>query len=472
MKLCSRKRWRFQLFAVLVFCPALLVAQATAVHAQPDTAADTTPLLAGNPDSATTLLKAWIAREYPRMTEPGLSDWERVGMLRAFTHRNMDWASPGALLEANPRIRLQEIPVTELFALFRINRGGVKCGGAAVTLRKLYEVYGYQAVTLDTGFPGTRATHVVVIVKIKDRDRTILSVQDPTFNRSYTIDNRPADVIEMIDTLLHDGKGVVQPTPDDVADMDVIVAAEDARDARIMRELGLNAASVSRTLPDGWLLYRQARPPWLFLDTHASRVLIEHGLPPRIEQLMTRPLYISGNADPVFDVLAQRITPGAYKPDNAQDVAPAVDIRPIARLLTAEDAAFTASNAIWRDTVLFCSGRAENRYTYVVTFQPMTLAKPREVVFEGDLTAGGITVGVTKDNQWHTRTHITTPGVFRSSLLVNEPGTYTLIVANNIAVGPVVNEFVLRVIGWSDEFDVEVPPSNTDLNQLPTTPSP
>lgn len=473
MKLSSPKYWRYPFLAVLLLWPVLHVAQVADVHAQIEVVADTTARTTGHPDSATTLLKAWIAQEFPRMTEQGLTDWERVGMLRAFTHRNMDWASPGALLEADRTFHIQKATAPELFSLFRTNRGGVKCGGAAVTLRKLYELYGYQAVTLDTGFPGTRATHVVVVVKLENGDNTILSVQDPTFNRSYTLDdNRPADVIEMMDAFLNGEQPVVQPTKEDVAVIDVIVAPHDAQDTRVMRELGLDSTDTSRLLPDGRLLFRQARPPRLFLDMHASRVLIEHGLPPRLEQLLTRPLHISGSADPAFDVLAQRIKPGAAKLDDIPDAATTVIIRPVTRLLTADDAAFIASNARWRDTAIICSGRAENRYTYVVSFLPMTLVKPREVIFEGDLTSGGITVGVTKDNQWHTRVDITTPRAFRSSLTIKEPGIYTLIVANNITTGPVVNEFVLRVIGWSDEFDVEASPNNADPKQPPFTSSP
>jgi len=446
--------------AALLLWPALLVAQVAGVHAQPEVVTHTTTGTAGHPDSAITLLRAWIAQEYPRMAEPGLTDWERVGMLRAFTHRNMDWASPGALLEADRSFHIQTASAPELFALFRTNRGGVKCGGAAVTLRKLYELYGYQAVTLDTGFPGTRATHVVVVVKIKNGDNTILSVQDPTFNRSYTLEgNRPADVIEIMDALINGEQPVLQPTKEDVAVIDVIVAPQDAQDTRVMGELGLDSTDASRPLPDGRLLFRQARPPRLFLDSHASRVLIEHGLPPRLEQLLTRPLHISGSADPAFDALANRIKPGTKKLDDVPDTTSAVTIRPIAKLLTEDNAAFTASNAVWRDTAIICSGRAENRYTYVVRFQPLTLTRPREVIFEGDLTSGGLTVGVTRDNQWHTRVNITTPGVFRSSLTINEPGVYTLIVANNLATGPVVNEFVLRVIGWSDELEVDAVPA-------------
>lgn len=471
MKHSSPKYWRCPFLAVLLLWPVSLVAQVAEVRSQTAVVANATARTTGHPDSATTLLKAWVAQEFPRMTEAGLSDWERVGMLRAFTHRNMDWASPGALLEADHHFDIHKASAPELFALFRTNRGGVKCGGAAVTLRKLLELYGYQAVTLDTGFPGTRATHVVVVVKIKCGDKTILSVQDPTFNRSYTLDgNRPADVNEMIDAFLNGEQPVVQPTKEDVAVMDVIVTPQDAQDTRVMRELGLDSTDAFRSLPDGRLLFRQARPPRLFIDMHASRVLIEHGLPPLLERLLTRPLHVSGSADPAFDALASRIKPGTEKLDDVQDATPTVHIRPIARLLTPDDAAFIASNAVWRDTAIVCSGRAENRYTYVVSFQPMTLVRSREVIFEGDLSSGGITVGVTKDNQWHTRVDITTPGAFRSSLTINQPGIYTLIVANNITTGPVVNEFVLRVIGWSDEFDVEALPNNTDPKQPPCAP--
>lgn len=442
---------RFLLFRCVVLLLPFWLTQAVAQDTQPAATSVSVIPAAFLDDAATVLLKAWIAEEYPSVADPRLSDWQRVTLLRDWTHRHIDWASESALLETTPGVNIQNKSAAELFAIFKSDGGGVWCGGAAITLRKLYEAYGYEAVTLDAGFPGTPATHVVTIVRIKTRDGLVLSLQDPTFNHTYVNENRsPIDVVEMMDLLAAGQGNSIYTEAGPCARIDLIVDPKD--EASFLEQTALlKTTNEVTTLPNGRWKFKSRRPLAQFMTGEIAALFHEKGYPPQLRYIFLHPLGTTGSADEDFDRLASRIV--VHVDDTVELPPPQISegSHAVAQVLSAEEATYVADNVKWLDTSLVVSGRAENRFTYLVRFLPVVVTQPRDVVFEGELKTGGITIGVVKDGQWSARHSVNKPGAFHSLLKVEEPGEYTLIIANNIIAGPVVNEAIVRMIGWSEE---------------------
>jgi hypothetical protein len=95
---------------------------------------------------------------------------------------------------------------------------------------RLCQLYGYFALTVDLGFPG-RATHVVTLVRLADHGRDVWSVQDATFDVSYT--SRDGKLFDYLDLLraLRDRQGDrVLVRKGDGRSREVIVAPEDVAD--------------------------------------------------------------------------------------------------------------------------------------------------------------------------------------------------------------------------------------------------
>ncbi|MCE9590352.1 MAG: hypothetical protein K8S99_07495 [Planctomycetes bacterium] len=439
----TRRSIRIALLAAVTLWTAIAPAQTTAPATQP-----TAPV---KDDTATSLLKAWIAEECPTLNDARTTDWERVSLLRDWAHRHLDWASPSALLESDANFNIQNRSAADLFAIYQTDRGGVWCGGAAVTLRKLYEAYGLEAVTLDCGFPDSQTTHVMTIVKVNHKGKALLVLEDPTFNYTY-IDGKgePADVVDLMESIKkkEDGRYFVRMGP--IANLDFLVDPKDVEKLR-NRTAWINRITEKTTLPDGRWKFRVRMTVEEYMVGPVAEAFRSHGYPLQLRYLLLHPLWIAGSADSDFDRLAAHITPATTTVGPA-DTQPADGSKHlIAQVLKRADAAFLASNVAWRDDGLMASGRAENRYTYLATFAPTVLGGPRELVVQGELTSGGVTVGVTRDGQWYSRMNIMTPGPFHSAITITEPGVYTVIVANNLVSGPVQNEFKITAIGWSAE---------------------
>lgn len=391
-------------------------------------------------DTATILLKAWIASELPEIEESHTTDWQRVTLLRDWTHRHMDWATSSARLEVQPGFNFAERTAADLFALFLNDQGGVYCGGAAITLQKLYEAYGYEAATLDNGFPETHTTHVVTVVKIRHGDHTLLSVQDPTFNESYVwADGEPADVIEMIECMEKRDDNSFKPSVGVAATIDLLLDMNDKDrfSNEDWQQMTKDAVPITGGLYKAPHTMQTAEQ---FMNGLAVKEFQAHGYPAKLHYLLLHPLSVSGSTDEDFDRLAMRIEP----------VGPGVvSTTPIATRLKSEQAEYLAANASWTDDGLTVTGPAAGRYTYLVTFQPVRIDSPRELIIEGEIIRGGILFGVTRDGAWHRQMTIRRPGAFRSSITVDEPGVYTVIISNHLVRGPMANEATIHAIGWS-----------------------
>jgi len=391
-------------------------------------------------DTATILLKAWIASELPEIDDPQTTDWQRVTLLRDWTHRHMDWATSSARLEVQPGFSYAEHTAADLFAMFLNDQGGVYCGGAAITLRKLYEAYGYEAATLDSGFPESQTTHVVTVVKIRHGEHSLLSVQDPTFNETYIWkDGEPADVIEMIESMEKREGDSFQPSAGAAATIDLLLDPKDKE--RFSEEAWQQIMNQAVPVAAGWYKTpRTMQTAEQFMSGNAAIEFHTRNYPAKLHYLLLHLLSVTGSTDEEFDRLAMRIEPSGPG---------VVSATPIATRLNSEQTEYLAANTSWTNDGLTVTGPAAGRHTYLVKFEPVQLDTPRELVIEGEIDRGGILFGVTRNGAWHKQMTIQRPGAFRSSIAVDEPGVYTVIISNHLVRGPVVNETRIHAIGWS-----------------------
>ena len=171
-------------------------------------------------------LKQSVAKTYPQINDPNLSDWAKVNLLRRWAYQNSDVAMNNSCLIDNPDLRPQN--AAEIFSKFQQDKGGVYCGGASVFLTKLYQLYGFDAYALNMGKPSLSQslTHVLVLVKIRHNGQEILVVQDALFNNTYThLDRTPLDYFELIKLLKNRQESQVKVVQDQDGDRDTLLCA-------------------------------------------------------------------------------------------------------------------------------------------------------------------------------------------------------------------------------------------------------
>lgn len=139
-------------------------------------------------DTSSILLKQLIMMDFPEIGNEDISDFQKAALLRSWVHQNVDWSSKSALIDNGKDFNLYYRHISEIFAAFFKDEGGVMCGRTAISLMKLYHLYGFTSYTLGYGKAGVM-THAVVLVRIRDDNKEILSIQDPTFDLTYIYPN-------------------------------------------------------------------------------------------------------------------------------------------------------------------------------------------------------------------------------------------------------------------------------------------
>lgn len=147
-------------------------------------------------------LKDIIKKDIPQIDDPSLDNWTKVQLLRQWAGKNTIWGyGSKKKLDTTDKIHYYQKNATEIFTLFHYSKGSVICGGIAYALSQLYLLYGFDTYTLDMGEPGN-FTHVVTLVRIDYDNKSVYSVQDATFDVSYTnTESEPLDYFEMLNLL-------------------------------------------------------------------------------------------------------------------------------------------------------------------------------------------------------------------------------------------------------------------------------
>jgi len=150
-------------------------------------------------------IKEGIIQEYPALLDKSLSDFEKTNLLRDWAYANSvgggstfdehyDWSRSLAQNFVTLTKDFQDLNLSAL------------CGGFAAYCALVYDAFGYEAISFDSGFADNNgATHVVTLCKIWDGEEKWI-LQDPTFNRAYVdADGVPLDIYEIM-TLLKNGQ--------------------------------------------------------------------------------------------------------------------------------------------------------------------------------------------------------------------------------------------------------------------------
>jgi hypothetical protein len=149
-------------------------------------------------NDALLLLKETISTEYPEMRNGQLDDWEKVKLLRQWTHEHVDWGSQCTQMNQEQYQRFFDANAATEFAMFLKDEGAVMCQGVAWALMRLYEAYGYEAYCLGVDIPKVMG-HDMTLVRISYNGRSILTIQDATFDISYIDpDGEPYDYFDLL----------------------------------------------------------------------------------------------------------------------------------------------------------------------------------------------------------------------------------------------------------------------------------
>jgi hypothetical protein len=168
------------------------------------------PTQAANPDQPTasnpSALQRRILADMPELGDPNLNDWSRIKLIRRWSYQTADLAATKETLLPF-YATMWRMDLSEILKAFDADQGGVWCGGAASVMEKALRAFGYdEPVILSYGFLDLKLlTHAVVLVPIHHGGETLLTIQDPYFNLTYTTDaGEPVDYFDLLSALKND----------------------------------------------------------------------------------------------------------------------------------------------------------------------------------------------------------------------------------------------------------------------------
>jgi hypothetical protein len=94
------------------------------------------------------------------------------------------------------------------------------------------------------------------------------------------------------------------------------------------------------------------------------------------------------------------------------------------------------------------NGESPSPFGYLVLFNPVQLEPAGRFIVEGDLHAGGLSVGIIRDNRWLVHGEITEPGHFIAVFATQSPEPGSLVVANFLPGRSSKNSFEIVRAGW------------------------
>ena len=198
-------------------------------------------------------------------TMDDLSDWDRANLLRHCAAVHTVWSSQSCLLENDPSLGFYSLSASSIFRAFRGKQGGAMCGGMAYTLMKLYQDFGYESYIVDMGKPEYE-THVVVLVRVENANRHLLSIQDVLFDISLVDGNgRPLDYFDLLGKLrgLRHKEIKMAPSHEWAVERDIII-----RPNEVDHSPWIRLSKDFRALDDDRRLYRGSMSYRLYESTN------------------------------------------------------------------------------------------------------------------------------------------------------------------------------------------------------------
>jgi hypothetical protein len=124
------------------------------------------------------------------------NDHEYLLSLLDWASNTADFAVAGALAERTA-VYVNGLSARQMYAsVYKPNRGGGFCGAHAQFMANLLREFGYDALTMDVGVPGTTLTHVTTLVYLDGQ----FFMLDPTFNAYVTrADGEWATLVDILE---------------------------------------------------------------------------------------------------------------------------------------------------------------------------------------------------------------------------------------------------------------------------------
>jgi hypothetical protein len=108
-----------------------------------------------------------------------------------------------------------------------------------------------------------------------------------------------------------------------------------------------------------------------------------------------------------------------------------------------------ASNATFAaDGRLSVDGAAAGAFTYIARFQDQPLRRGRQLLVEGTLKQGGVSIGWLRDGTWVSHLEVVDPGPFIAALEVPADGNYSVVIANNLNGSSLRNQCEFTRLAW------------------------
>lgn len=178
------------------------------------------------PAEANSTLTSIVNHEIPGLSDH--DDWSAVQAIRQWASTHVDWCSKELLLDQDPSFEFYGKSAQVIFEAYSKDLGGVWCGGTAYSLMLLYRELGFNAWTLDVGIPGAMS-HVVTVVEVSYGGIAKRSIQDATFNLTYTdLQGGPLDYREIVQLLAERRHDEVCVLEGSVIERDFLLHAKDA----------------------------------------------------------------------------------------------------------------------------------------------------------------------------------------------------------------------------------------------------
>lgn len=142
------------------------------------------------------LMKERIIREVPRILNINTTDFERLNLIREWTHEQTVWGKKQ--VGARLRESVNDRTGPQMYNYISSTNKALDCGSYSVFLLKVYQLFGYESFIYDMG-RDNQFKHSVVLVWIKSKGKNILVVEDPSYNLTFVkTDNTPIDFFEFL----------------------------------------------------------------------------------------------------------------------------------------------------------------------------------------------------------------------------------------------------------------------------------
>lgn len=145
--------------------------------------------------------KDLILKEVPVVSQD-VSDLEKVTALREWVFLNVPTSDSSLIINNLSNIPPNSIQGRIRIQIFREGLAGAWCGTTAQTLKKVYDLFGYEAYNVNQGDSSEADTHVISIVNINHQGKQLFSVQDAYLNYYLSdLDDNPLSYFKAL-TLL------------------------------------------------------------------------------------------------------------------------------------------------------------------------------------------------------------------------------------------------------------------------------